>query len=297
MKGKRISCHEAAGILGTTTQNVRLLAANGIISSIKVVTEGGKKTVYYFKNEILKRKKATKEYLSRAIEAADLDELGKRLLKQAKDNEEAIRKRYKSGISWMATQARIAEIILTLLHSSCERLTFEETKILKDFIRLTPIDKIAAAHGVSHTRISQITSRACRLLKRGSCMAQKYDAALEDIREKDRTIHELRERLTDCQKRLSAADSGDPTYAETNRRLRQNISDMCLSVRSYNVLRFANIQTMADIVCHSRQQFLRLPNCGRKSVREIELTVERANLHFDMIPEDFGVERSSNMII
>ena len=55
-----------------------------------------------------------------------------------------------------------------------------------------------------------------------------------------------------------------------------SIDELDLSVRSINVLRTAQIATIAQIDAMSDQELLRLPNCGRRSLAEIREAVKRA---------------------
>ena len=58
------------------------------------------------------------------------------------------------------------------------------------------------------------------------------------------------------------------------------LSDMGLSVRAYNCLKAADIDTFADLVSYSRAELMKFRNFGRKSLNEIDLLVERMKLSF-----------------
>ena len=51
------------------------------------------------------------------------------------------------------------------------------------------------------------------------------------------------------------------------------LSDMGLSVRAYNCLKAADIDTVADLVSYSRSELMKFRNFGRKSLNEIDLLV------------------------
>ena len=60
------------------------------------------------------------------------------------------------------------------------------------------------------------------------------------------------------------------------------LSDMGLSVRAYNFLKAADIDTFADLVSYSRAELMKFRNFGRKSLNEIDILVEKMKLSFGM---------------
>ena len=68
------------------------------------------------------------------------------------------------------------------------------------------------------------------------------------------------------------------------------LSDMGLSVRAYNCLKAADIDTFADLVSYSRQELMKFRNFGRKSLNEIDLLVEKMNLSFGMDVKNYNIE-------
>jgi len=68
------------------------------------------------------------------------------------------------------------------------------------------------------------------------------------------------------------------------------LSDMGLSVRAYNCLKAADIDTFADLVSYSRQELMKFRNFGRKSLNEIDLLVEKMKLTFGMDVKKYNIE-------
>ena len=68
------------------------------------------------------------------------------------------------------------------------------------------------------------------------------------------------------------------------------LSDMGLSVRAYNCLKAADIDTFADLVSYSRNELMKFRNFGRKSLNEIDLLVERMKLSFGMDVTKYNIE-------
>ena len=68
------------------------------------------------------------------------------------------------------------------------------------------------------------------------------------------------------------------------------LSDMGLSVRAFNCLKAADIDTFADLVSYSRAELMKFRNFGRKSLNEIDLLVEKMNLNFGMDVTKYNIE-------
>ena len=68
------------------------------------------------------------------------------------------------------------------------------------------------------------------------------------------------------------------------------LSDMGLSVRAFNCLKAADIDTFADLVSYSRAELMKFRNFGRKSLNEIDVLVEKMHLTFGMDVTKFNIE-------
>ena len=68
------------------------------------------------------------------------------------------------------------------------------------------------------------------------------------------------------------------------------LSDMGLSVRAYNCLKAADIDTFADLVSYSRPELMKFRNFGRKSLNEIDIIVEKMKLSFGMDVRKYNIE-------
>ena len=68
------------------------------------------------------------------------------------------------------------------------------------------------------------------------------------------------------------------------------LSDMGLSVRAYNCLKAADIDTFADLVSYSRNELMKFRNFGRKSLSEIDALVEKMKLSFGMDVAKYNID-------
>ncbi|HXH19970.1 MAG TPA: DNA-directed RNA polymerase subunit alpha [Chitinophagales bacterium] len=60
------------------------------------------------------------------------------------------------------------------------------------------------------------------------------------------------------------------------------LEDLDLSVRAYNCLKAAKINTLADLVTYDTNELLKFRNFGKKSLVEIEQLINEKGLHFGM---------------
>ena len=75
------------------------------------------------------------------------------------------------------------------------------------------------------------------------------------------------------------------------------LSDMGLSVRAYNCLKAAEIDTFADLVSYSRNELMKFRNFGKKSLNEIDLLVERMKLQFGMDVRKYNIEPKKKTVV
>ena len=74
------------------------------------------------------------------------------------------------------------------------------------------------------------------------------------------------------------------------------LSDMGLSVRAYNCLKAADIDTFADLVSYSRAELMRFRNFGRKSLNEIDQLVDKMKLSFGMDVTKYNIEQKKKNV-
>jgi DNA-directed RNA polymerase subunit alpha len=77
----------------------------------------------------------------------------------------------------------------------------------------------------------------------------------------------------------AGAEGIEPRLGEV---LGRSVEELELSVRSYNCLKNANIQTIGDLVQKTEAEMLRTKNFGRKSLNEIKELLSGLGLFFGM---------------
>src|SRR5690349_308577 len=79
-----------------------------------------------------------------------------------------------------------------------------------------------------------------------------------------------------------AEEPAERAANQMNEVLNRSVEELELSVRSYNCLKNANIQTIGDLVQKSESEMLRTKNFGRKSLNEIKEILSGLGLSFGM---------------
>ena len=98
-------------------------------------------------------------------------------------------------------------------------------------------------------------------------------------------------------KKMSVESSLEPETKELDEeslRMRHllltKLSDMGLSVRAFNCLKAAEIDTFADLVVYSRAELMKFRNFGRKSLNEIDQMLDKMKLTFGMDVTKYNIE-------
>jgi DNA-directed RNA polymerase subunit alpha len=98
----------------------------------------------------------------------------------------------------------------------------------------------------------------------------------------------------------SSVESDSKELDEESLRMRHllltKLSDMGLSVRAFNCLKAADIDTFADLVSYSRAELMKFRNFGRKSLNEIDLLVEKMKLSFGMDVTKYNIEPKKKIV-
>ncbi len=70
----------------------------------------------------------------------------------------------------------------------------------------------------------------------------------------------------------------NPEEDNTSKVMEMTIEDLDLSVRSYNCLKRAEINTVADLMQKSEEDMIKVRNLGRKSLEEVKKKLQELGL-------------------
>ena len=72
----------------------------------------------------------------------------------------------------------------------------------------------------------------------------------------------------------------EPDKEDTENSLKMNIDELELSVRSYNCLKRAGINTVEELINKTEDEMMKVRNLGHKSLEEVKLKLQQMNLGF-----------------
>jgi DNA-directed RNA polymerase subunit alpha len=84
------------------------------------------------------------------------------------------------------------------------------------------------------------------------------------------------------------AETAERAVRRLNENLNRSVEELELSVRSYNCLKNANIQTIGELVQKTEQEMLKTKNFGRKSLNEIKEILGNMGLSLGMRIDERG---------
>ena len=143
----------------------------------------------------------------------------------------------------------------------------------------TPI--VNVAFNVEKTRVENVNVASFDKLEievttNGSISAKEALAiASKMMIEHLEVVVELSEKASTSNYMIEAEDEAQ------NRRLEMTIDELDLSVRSYNCLKRAGLNTVAELTAKSEEDMIKVRNLGRKSLKEIKEKLEALGLGFN----------------
>lgn len=287
----RITRKDAALLLGVTPQTVTNLARRGALTMIQCG-----QFQYFNQDEVLSLvpKCGTIRNVEEAIAAVEKDlqsGLG-RAVNEHRAN--LARKKFVESIAGGGrTLHNFTDAAMGLLKAlmACseakERLSDREMDIVRDSLSFVPITETATYYRLTPERIRQIRNRAIRRVIHFSRdapleyekMRKERDEArikVKQLSEKNHAIHLENKRLKQVAGIPLDPDSFNLDF------LKRDIRDLYFSVRLTNHLKAASIDTVGDLLSHSRESIARIRNLGRKSLIELDRWIDRNGLHYEM---------------
>lgn len=182
-------------------------------------------------------------------------------------------------------------------------LCARERDIVVKLIMGEDIVRIADDFYLSRQRVAQIYFKACRKtrnVEKIKVIMEDYDrlrqenALLINENESLGRILKMNEKLEDDEIKtdmIKAEDNDDLI-----KMLNTSILDLGFSVRTLNCLKFADCETVADIVRFQANELLRFRNFGKKSLQEIQDFFDLNGLEFGMDVDQIYKDRVFNRI-
>lgn len=178
--------------------------------------------------------------------------------------------------------------LLMLMSLYEDRLKDREREIFTRLVNGESLEDVAHAFGISSIRVIQIGCRVSVIISEKADLKQLY----EEIKELKRENEHLKLQSSNLRKRLNDYEKEDVVKEErlNSSIFQKRIIDLNLTVRSLNVLKFNNCETLGDVVKLTKEEICKSRNMGKKSFIEINDFLTKLGLHWGMNPDMMSAE-------
>ena len=268
-----ITYDEAAQMLGVSHESIRLYVQKGVLTQGE--SHGYRKILRssvtaLMQHDVVEQTKA-------------IEDLSKELIKEkayllSQKREVALKKdllMYKDKI--FGSYVEICNFLITFVDNT-DSLTFREKDVAHKLLRGTTLDEIAETIGLTRERVRQIWNKALKKFAY-SKQVPELKAENEMLKAENESQAKVIESLKSMIKNQDHLEE-----LETNIYLPKSLvglNNSILSVRSYNVLRYAGFVNLYQLVFIPRVKLTRFRNLGKKSLQEIDSLLEDYGLWYD----------------
>lgn len=164
----------------------------------------------------------------------------------------------------------------------------ERNKTTQQPIGVIPVDSLfspirKANYQVEDTRVGQVTDFDRLTLEVWTDGSVKPDEAVSQAA---RILSKRIAIFIDLTDEIDEDDPGEEKEEEDlERKLEMTIEDLDLSVRSYNCLKRAGINTVGELISKTEEELMKVRNLGKKSFEEVERKLTELNLSLREIEE------------
>ena len=296
----RITRRKAAEILGLSRQTISNYIKQGLIGSC--VGEHG---ILYVNSEDVE--KYAKKYKMLAANEKMIDDK----LKEVEAHKRAINVELTELRNRATANGKLAANAVGMLFSVINamshlgitpKLSYRESKLLKDIINGMTYDELSLKYDLTTTRIRQIVEKTCNKL------TDNEDTAIAEIA----TNQYLRNVIDGLKKKLKAVQTSYDEYRRAKGEvpisdailppliLGKDVNDCGFPVRILNMFKWCDIYTVGDLLrkFHGKSDLDKIRNIGTKSVCIILDFIEENNLSFKKngeSDEDFYIRLNNNL--
>ena len=152
-----------------------------------------------------------------------------------------------------------------------KQLAIERNKVAGMPIGVIPVDSIftpirKVSYSVEDTRVGQVTDYdklTIEVWTNGSILPKEALASAAQIITNNMRL------FIDLTVNVVRVDYNEPEIDDKSKVLEMTIEELDLSVRSFNCLKRANINTVEDLISKTEDEMMKVRNLGRKSLEEV----------------------------
>lgn len=285
---RMISRQEAALMLDMTPQSVSNWIDKGLLKGHYV--EGKQVMVDRHSIEVYFDKLSDLAFMEKRIDAmkAELTQLEASLQVKIKDM------RKSDALFDEGNSPRVITATLQALYNVAgeELLSWREREVLKDLFEGKSLYDVSREHYMSYSGMANLCVRSIakiRELKKYPSLYKEY----KELKAENQTLRLYVETLdrilatfqNKVDSEIPVTEPNDEDAEELSRLkelLSTNIRDLDINMRTFNCLRAADAETLADVVRMSKIDLLRHRNFGKKCLTQLEDYIESLGLTFGM---------------
>lgn len=189
------------------------------------------------------------------------------------------------------------QIELTI-NKGCGYVPSEENRVPGMDVNVIPIDSIFTPirnvkYSIENYRVEQVTDYEKLVLEIDTDGSIHPKDALKEAA-KILIFHFMLfsdEKIILEQPEKEHTESYDEEILRMRQLLNQRLVDMDLSVRALNCLKAADVETLGQLVSYNRNDLLKFRNFGKKSLTELDETLEKNNLSFGMDVSKYKLDK------
>lgn len=279
---EKMTRNEAAAFLGVDPQTITNWVKRGFLGGFN---DKDSKRFYVNADDV---HKFSEKYKLMAVSEKSLDEAIKKLKEEGKQMNASLENLMKSIIDLSSFKtdeidSLIQHFIDMVLVPQSHRCAY----ILRKFILGCKIRDIAYNLGLTESRVRALLNMALRILinkMKGIQKLMEENASLQNtIALKEKEIVKIKDELVLRLGQVQVGkDSRKEEYYEVPEIFKKKVTDFNLPVRTLNCLRYADINTIGDLVSWKQEDLLGIPNMGKKSIWCIEELLTENGLRLDM---------------
>lgn len=285
---RMISRQEAALMLDMTPQSVSNWIDKGLLKGHYV--EGKQVMVDRHSIEVYFDKLSDLAFMEKRIDAmkAELTQLEASLQVKIKDM------RKSDALFDEGNSPRVITATLQALYNVAgeELLSWREREVLKDLFEGKSLYDVSREHYMSYSGMANLCVRSIAKIRE----LKKYPSLYKEYKELKAENHTLRLYVETLDRILATfqnkVDSEIPVtepndedteeLSHLKELLSTRIRDLDINMRTFNCLRAADAETLADVVRMSKNDLLRHRNFGKKCLTQLEDYIESLGLTFGM---------------
>lgn len=285
---RMISRQEAALLLDMTPQSVSNWIDKGLIKGHYV--EGKQVMVDRHSIEVYFDKLSDLAFMEKRIDAmkAELTQLESSLQVKIKDM------RKSDALFDEGNSSRVITATLQALYNVAgeELLSWREREVLKDLFEGKSLYDVSREHYMSYSGMANLCVRSIakiRELKKYPSLYKEYKELKAENQTLRLYVETLDRILATFQNKVDSEipvtepnDEDAEELSHLKELLSTRIRDLDINMRTFNCLRAADAETLADVVRMSKNDLLRHRNFGKKCLTQLEDYIESLGLTFGM---------------